>query len=149
RGFSRRDLGRMASLLTAGASLPFFNEHAMAQDAERQMMRGMRRDPNAVLINQNENPLGPCQDGLEAIARIAPRGGRYSPGGEQGELTAAIAEAEGVNPNYIAAYAGSSDPLHRASCAFTSPTRSWVMADPGYGGGAPAFIGSKLTRVPL
>jgi len=45
--------------------------------------------------------------------------------------------------------AGSSDPLHRTTCAFSSPTRSWVMANPGYGGGAPAFIGSKVVRVPL
>ena len=35
------------------------------------------------------------------------------------------------------------------TCAFTSPTRSWVMADPGYGGGAPAYIGSKTVKVPL
>jgi histidinol-phosphate aminotransferase len=152
RGFSRRDLGRIAGLLTAGATLPFYNEFAMAQDAQERMGRGGARrpiDPDAVLINQNENPLGPCKEGLEAIAKIAPHGGRYSPFGEQGQLVTAIAETEGVKESYVAAYAGSSDPLHRASCAFTSPTRSWVMADPGYGGGAPAFIGSKVTRVPL
>jgi histidinol-phosphate/aromatic aminotransferase/cobyric acid decarboxylase-like protein len=104
-------------------------------------------DPNAVRINQNENPMGPCKEGLEAMARIAPMGWRYSPGGD--DLTQTIADSEGVKRNYVAAYAGSSDPLHRASCAFTSPTRSWVMGNPGYGGGAPEFIGSKTTRVPL
>jgi hypothetical protein len=31
RGFSRRSLGRFASLLGAGAALPFFNEGALAQ----------------------------------------------------------------------------------------------------------------------
>ena len=36
-----------------------------------------------------------------------------------------------------------------STCAFTSPTRSWRMATPGYGGGAPAFIGSKLVTVAL
>jgi len=154
RGFSRRDLGRIASLLTAGAALPFYNEFAMAQDAQQRMGRGAggaRRamDPDTVRINQNENPLGPCKEGLEAIAKIAPHGGRYSPFNDQGDMVTAIAESEGVKENYVAAYAGSSDPLHRTSCAFTSPTRSWVMADPGYGGGAPAFIGSKVTRVPL
>ncbi len=152
RGFSRRDLGRIAGLLTAGAAFPFYNEFAMAQDAQQRMGRGAARramDPDAVRINQNENPLGPCKEGLEAIAKIAPYGGRYSPFSEQGDLVTAIAETEGVKESYVAAYAGSSDPLHRASCAFTSPTQSWVMADPGYGGGAPAFIGSKVTRVPL
>src|SRR4051794_35344419 len=32
RGFSRRDLGRWAALMTAGAALPFYNEAALAQD---------------------------------------------------------------------------------------------------------------------
>ena len=31
RGFSRRTLGRIAAVLTAGATLPFYNEPAMAQ----------------------------------------------------------------------------------------------------------------------
>ena len=150
RGFSRRDLGRIASLLTAGATLPFYNEHAMAQDAQRRM-GGARRamDPDAVRISSNENPLGPCKEGLEAIARVAPFGGRYSPSNEQGEFITAVAETEGVKESYVAAFAGSSDPLHRATCAFTSPGHSWCMGEPGYGGGAPEFIGSKTVRVPL
>src|SRR5581483_392986 len=53
RGFSRRHLGRIASLLTAGAALPFYNEFAMAQqDLQRRGGRGAM-DPNAVRINQN------------------------------------------------------------------------------------------------
>jgi histidinol-phosphate aminotransferase len=154
RGFTRRDLGRITSLITAGAALPFYNEYAMAQDAQQRMMRGAggaRRamDPDVVRISSNENPLGPCKEGLEAMAKIAPHGGRYSPFGEQGEFVTTVAEMEGVKEGYVAPFAGSSDPLHRVSCAFTSPTRSWVMANPGYGGGAPEFIGSKTTRVPL
>jgi len=150
KGFSRRDLGRIASLLTAGATLPFYNEFAMAQQAQGGRGGGRRgNDPDAVIINQNENPLGPCQEGLDAIAKVAPHGGRYSPFGEQAELVTAIAETEGVKENYVAPFAGSSDPLHRAACAFTAPKRNWVMANPGYGGGAPAFIGSSVTRVPL
>ena len=35
RGFSRRDFGRIAALMTAGASLPFYNEAAMAQGPNR------------------------------------------------------------------------------------------------------------------
>jgi histidinol-phosphate aminotransferase len=141
----------MATLLTAGAALPFYNEYAMAQDAEQRMRGGMRRpmDPDAIRISSNENPMGPCREGLEAIAKVAPKGWRYSPGNEQGEFAKAASELLGVKEEYIQATAGSSDPLHRASCAFTSPTRSWVMANPGYGGGAPAFIGSKVVRVPL
>ena len=32
RGFTRRDFGRIAMLVTAGAYLPFYNEPALAQD---------------------------------------------------------------------------------------------------------------------
>ena len=151
RGFTRRQIGRMTTLLTAGAALPFFNEYAMAQDAEQRMTRGMRRpmDPDVIRISSNENPMGPCKEGVEAIAKVAPKGWRYSPGNEQGDFTKTVSEQLGVKEEYINATAGSSDPLHRSSCAFTSPTRSWVMANPGYGGGAPSFIGSKVVRVPL
>jgi histidinol-phosphate aminotransferase len=150
RGFTRRQLGRIASVLTAGASLPAFNEFAMAQEAERRMMRGRgEMPPDAVRISSNENPLGPSKDGLEAIMRVAPHGGRYSPFNENGQLAKAIAEVEGVKADYVMPTAGSSDPLQRSACAFTSPERSWVMADPGYGGGAPRFIGSKTIKVPL
>ena len=31
RGFSRRDFGRLAALMTAGAAMPFYNEAALAQ----------------------------------------------------------------------------------------------------------------------
>ena len=154
RGFSRRDLGRVASLLTAGAALPFYNEFAMAQDAQQRTLRGTggaRRamDPDAVRISSNENPLGPCKEGLEAITKVAPFGGRYSPNGEQNDFVSTIASMEGVKESYIAPFAGSSDPLHRSACAFTSPTRSWTMGNPGYGGGAPKFIGSNTNLVPL
>ena len=34
RGFSRRSFGRLATLLAAGSSLPFYNEFALAQDID-------------------------------------------------------------------------------------------------------------------
>src|SRR5205085_7248005 len=132
-----------------GAALPFYNEFAMAQEAERRAGGRRPLDLDTVRINQNENPMGPCKEGLEAIAKIAPMGWRYQPSTDQTDLVKAIAETEGVKEDHIAIFAGSSDPLHRASCAFTSPSRSWTMAEPGYGGGAPAFIGSGLKRVAL
>jgi len=150
RGFSRRQLGRIAGFITAGAALPLVNEFALAQQ-DLEQRRGGRRpmDPNAVRINQNENPMGPCKEGLEAIAQAAPKGWRYSPGNETGELVRVIAEMENVPTDHIAVFAGSSDPLYRVACAFTSPTASWLMGDPGYESGAPRFIGSKVVRVPL
>ncbi len=153
RGFSRRQLGRISSLLTAGAALPFFNEFAMAQDAERRMMRGAgagrMNDPDMVRISSNENPMGPCKEGVAAMAKIAPLAWRYSPIGDDQDFSKTVAGIEDVPEDHIAAFAGSSDPLHRCQCAFTSPTHSWTMGDPGYGAGAPVFIGSKLNKVPL
>jgi histidinol-phosphate aminotransferase len=151
RGFSRRQIGRIFSAISAGAAALPFTEFAQAQEAERRARGGARgaMDPNVVRISSNENPLGPCKEGLEALMKVAPLGGRYSPTGEQQDFIKTIAEIEGVKEDHVAAFAGSSDPLFRSSCAFSSPTRSWTMADPGYGGGAPQFIGAKTVKVPL
>jgi len=146
RGFSRRQLGRISAALTAGAVLPFYNEAALAQRA----MQG-EIPPDAVRINSNENPLGPCSEALEAITQIASAGGRYSPHGEEGQTVRIVAETIDLKPENIAFFAGSGDPLFRSAVAFTSPTRPWVMAEPGYesGGSAAAFIGAKVIHVPL
>ncbi len=154
KGFSRRQVGRIASLLTAGAALPFYNEFAMAQDAERRMMRGAggagrMNDPDMVRISSNENPMGPCKEALESLAKIAPKAWRYNPVGDDQDFVKTVAGIEDVPADHIMGFAGSSDPLHRCQCAFTSPAHSWTMAQPGYGAGAPAFIGSKLHQVPL
>jgi histidinol-phosphate aminotransferase len=150
RAVSRRQMARLSALFTAGAALPFYNEAAMAQEAERRVSRGVM-PPDAVRISSNENPLGPCPEALEAIYKVAKFGGRYSPFGEQGEFIKTVSMVEGLKPEYIAPYAGSSDPLHRATCAFTSSTRSFVMGNPGYEAGARTaeFTGAKVHRVPL
>jgi len=150
KGFSRRQMARMFGMFAAGAAaVPVFSEAALARISEQEITGGQPLPSDVVRIDANENPLGPCKEGLEAIARISPYGGRYSPFDDYATLTQAVAESEGIDPKYVSLFAGSSDPLFRLTCAFTSPTRSWVMADPGYGGGAPAHIGSKVVRVPL
>jgi len=146
RGFSRRQLGRIASVLTAGAAFPFYNEAAFAQRAVRSEMAA-----DAVRINSNENPLGPCNDALDAITKVAKFGGRYSPNNESGQMVETYAAVEGLKPESVSIFAGSSDPLLRTVCAYCSPTRSFVMADPGYESGAQTakFIGAKAIHVPL
>ncbi len=145
RGFSRRNFGRLATMLAAGSTLPFYNEPALAQLS---MVKGMPAD--AVKINANENPLGPCPEALEAIHKMAANGGRYLYE-ETFNMQEAMAEIEGVKPSYVQAYAGSSAPLHQAVLAYTSPTKPFVTADPGYEAGerAAQFIGAKVIRVPL
>jgi len=146
RGFSRRNFGRFAAMITAGATLPFYNEPALAQLS---MLKGPM-PADAVKINANENPLGPCPEAAEAIYNITQKGGRYLYE-ETFELQKVLAEQEGLKPNYVQPYAGSSAPLHQAVLAFTSPSKPFVTADPGYEAGerAAKFIGAKVVRVPL
>jgi histidinol-phosphate aminotransferase len=146
RGFSRRDLGRLAVLMTAGASLPFFNESALAQGLSAMP----NLPPDAVRINANENPMGPCPEAAEAIHKLVEKGGRYLYN-ETFTFVDTLAEVEGLPKEYVMPFAGSSDPLHRAVLAFTRPGKSFVVADPGYEAGerAARFIGAKVVRVPL
>src|ERR1039457_5596216 len=144
RGFSRRNFGRIAAMITAGAALPFYNEPALAQ------LSKVNAPPDAVLLNANENPLGPCKEAREAAAAMIQHGGRYrySEGDRVQQL---LSEQEGVKLDYVRIYAGSSAPLHQAVLAFTGPKRPFVMGEPGYesGAGAAAFIGAESIRVPL
>jgi histidinol-phosphate/aromatic aminotransferase/cobyric acid decarboxylase-like protein len=133
-------------MIGAGAALPFYNEPALAQLSA---IRGPM-PPDAVKINANENPLGPCPEAAEAIHKIVQSGGRYLYEETFG-FQETMAELEGLKPTYVQPYAGSSAPLHQAVLAFTSPSKPFVTADPGYEAGerAARFIGAKVISVPL
>jgi histidinol-phosphate aminotransferase len=148
RGFSRRHFSRIISVISAGAALPFYNEAALAQTASG-VYGAVPSD--VVRINGNENPLGPCAEAVEAANNITKYLNRYQPTNEVEQFKTAVAESEGLKPENIAAFAGSSDPLYRITLAYTSPARSLVMGDPGYeaSGRAAEFIGAKVHRVPL
>jgi histidinol-phosphate/aromatic aminotransferase/cobyric acid decarboxylase-like protein len=62
-----------------------------------------------------------------------------------------MAAQEGLSSDSVMAFAGSSDPLHRAVLAFTSPERALVAGDPGYEAapGVARYIGAKAIAVPL
>ena len=145
RGFTRRSFGRIAAMAGAGAAaLPFFNEPALAQ------LSKVDAPPDAVLINANENPLGPCKEAREAAHNMIAQGGRYRYS-EGDRVQKILAQQEGVKLNYVRIHPGSSGPLHQAVLAFTSPTRPFVTGDPGYEAGerAARFIDAKVIRVPL
>jgi len=152
KGFNRRQIARIS--LGAAATLPFFHEFAQAQQTSPQAS-GMRRgggrgfDPTATRISSNENPMGPCKEGLEAMAKVGPLAWRYTPQGENLQFEKLLASSEGVKPDYVTAYPGSGTPLANCVPAFSSPTRSWVMASPGYGSGASRSIGNKVVKVAL
>ena len=145
RGFSRRSFGRIAALVGAGASsLPFFNEPALAQ------LSKVEAPPDAVMINANENPLGPCPEAREAVHNMVQYGGRYRYS-EADKVQRLLAEQEGLKLEYVKIHPGSSGPLHQAVLAFCSPTKPFVAGDPGYeaGGRAAKFIGAPTINVPL
>jgi histidinol-phosphate aminotransferase len=146
RGFSRRDFGRLAAFMTAGVALPFYNEAALAQG----LSALQNVPPDAVRINANENPMGPCPAAIEAIQKIVPQGGRYLYD-QTFAFSAAMAEVEGIEADHVMPFAGSSDPLHRAVLAYTGPGKSYVTADPGYEAGerAARFLNAKTIPVPL
>jgi histidinol-phosphate aminotransferase len=145
---SRRTFFRMAAAATAAAAVPILTEPQMAFAQRRRIIREM--PPGAVRIDANENPLGPCSGACAVMSSLIPEGGRYDM-----ELTdkliATFTAQEGLKPEYVVAYAGSSEPLHYTVLAFTSPERSYVTADPGYEAGmyAAKFSGAKIVKVPL
>ncbi len=105
---------------------------------------------DAVLIDSNENPLGPCAAACDAVTAAGRQGGRYAfP--KTNALGAAIAEREGLKPEYVAVYAGSSEPLHYTVLAFTGPGRPYVTGDPGYEAGMHAAdkARAQTIKVPL
>ena len=146
RGFTRREFARLSALLAAGAALPFYSEHTLAQDIKAIA----QIPPDAVRLNANENPLGPCLEALEAIRKILPSSGRYL-FDQTFAFVDTMADCEGLPATHVLPFAGSSDPLHRAVVAFTSPSRPLVTADPGYEApeGAARFMNAKVIKVPL
>ncbi len=145
RGFTRRMFGRVTTMVTAAAAMPFYSEHALAQISGTAVL-----PPGSTKINSNESPYGPSKEALQALVKAASEGHRYQHNLAV-EFAQLVAQQEGVKVDHVQAFAGSSDPLHRASLAFTSPSRSLVMGSPGYEPGAMAskFVGAKVHMVPL
>jgi len=141
---SRRSFLQASAVASAGLAFRVWTEPLLAGAAEKTFSE------NAVLINLNENPLGPCEPARQAVAKIAAQGGRYSVSLTE-ELTRTFAANEGLKLEYVRPYPGSSDPLHYSVLALTSPTMSYVTADPAYETGmrSAEVSGARVVRVPL
>ena len=149
---SRRSFLRLAGM--ASAAVPILTEAHFARAAMLSSSSALvdAVPPlGAILINANENPLGPAKSALAAMAQAAPAGGRYDLNDQTGKLIATFAAQNNLKPEYVAVYPGSSEPLHYAVLAFTSPTRSYVTADPSYEAGmmAAKVSNAKVIKVPL
>lgn len=145
-GISRRSFFRFAAGASALASLPIVTEAHLAL-AERPKFA----DPNkGIHIDANENPMGPSEAARQALIDIVPRGGRYLFDIDD-ELASMFAKQEGLNPESVIPFPGSSAPLHYTVLAFTSKDKPLVIADPGYEAPmwAAQVIGSPILKVPL
>ncbi|MGA9392247.1 MAG: pyridoxal phosphate-dependent aminotransferase [Candidatus Sulfotelmatobacter sp.] len=110
--------------------------------------RPLSRD--GVMIDSNENPLGPGQAARDAISAIIPQGGRYLDSLTD-DLIHTFAQQEGINPEWIHAFPGSTPALRFGVIAFTSSQKSYVTADPGYEAGmfAVSATQARVVKVPL
>lgn len=145
-GLSRRTFFRYAAAASALASMPLLTEPHLAFAA-----RPHFADPNiGIHIDANENPLGPSAAARQAMIDIVPRGGRYLFPMEE-ELAEIFAKQEGLNPESVVPFAGSSEPLHYTVLAFTSKDKPLVVADPGYEAPmwAAQIAGAPVIKVPL
>ena len=142
---SRRSFLTLSAAASAAATLRIFTEPMLAYAAAP-----IRVARDGIMINANENPLGPCAAAREAVISMAPQGGRYS-FWLTDEVVSQYAQLEDLKPEYIRFYPGSSDPLHYAVSVFASPQRSYVTADPGYEAGmnAAGFVNARVVKVPL
>jgi histidinol-phosphate aminotransferase len=117
--FSRR---AFAGMIAAGLT-----EAAFAQRAK---LSGVA-PPDTVWINGNEFPEGPPQASVDAMAQIIGGSNRYHYQ-EFPAFYSKLAASEGLTADQILVGAGSSEPLHAAVEAFTSPTVPLIIPMPTY-----------------
>ena len=143
--FSRRSFLHLSAAASAAAVLRMMNEPMLAASHRR-----TPHSKDAVIIDSNENPLGPSQSARDAMAAIIPLGGRYADDLTD-ELANTFAQIEGLNPDSVYCTAGSTPPLSLAVLAFTSPQKSYVNADPCFETGMhmAAVAGARVVKVPL
>jgi histidinol-phosphate aminotransferase len=148
---SRRSFLRFSAAAATVAGFRMATEPMLASAARRlNAVDGAVDHKNAIYLDSNENPLGPCSAARQAIAEITPSGGRYLDDLSE-QLVKLFAQQEGLKTDYVRLYAGSSEPLHYTVLAFTSPSRSYVTADPGFEAGIfmSKVSGARVVAVPL
>jgi histidinol-phosphate aminotransferase len=141
---SRRSFLGLSAAASAALALRIVTEPMLAN------ARVHNAPKDAIRIDANENPLGPCSSGREAATAVIPQGGRYSDWLTD-DLVKTLAEVEGLKADQIRVYPGSSEPLHHVVAIFCSAQRSYVTADPGYEAGmfTANAVGAKVVKVPL
>ncbi len=105
---------------------------------------------NVALLNINEFPSGPIPAAVDIMHKMAVSGNRYYMA-ETKQFASELASYHGLKPDALTIYGGSTEPLHFSAMAFTSPTRSYITADPSYEAGQRGALatGAKIHKIPL
>jgi histidinol-phosphate aminotransferase len=128
---SRRAFFRTVGAGGAGALYGSFFTRAELLAGGQQGAATLPYDPDAIVININENPRGPGDAALEALrGRVNVRVGRYPDNVR--DLEATIAKMWGGRPENVLLATGSGAELQAAARAFTSPTRPLVNGHPSF-----------------
>lgn len=143
--FSRRSFLHLSAAASAVATFHFATEPMLAAASRRKP-----HAPDAVMIDSNENPLGPSQSARDAMAAVIPQGGRYSDNLTD-EMVQTFAQMEGLNPDFVTATVGSTPPLALSVMAFCNAQKSYVTGDPGFELGMMTAEnnGARVVKVPL
>jgi len=137
---SRRSfLHSLGAASVAATSLPAIA--AVAGPTAPRLSRGPSKEDNPILsipadddmvtISMNENPLGPPQSALNAIAETAQVGNRYHGEMIQSAVSTAI-DLYGMKRGYVGLFPGSGGALNLALMSNIDPGRPLVYADPSY-----------------
>lgn len=148
RGFSRRQIGRIALVLGAGSVMAGMPWHKSRADT---LPVGGIYPPGSILLNGNEFWTGPFPSALPAGQKALLNGNRYLTGQERQALVESAAAYDHISPDLITPWPGSSDPLCRTVISFCSPTQGLVTCDPTYETvwGVAEWLQIPLAKVPL
>jgi histidinol-phosphate aminotransferase len=130
-----------ASMIAAGLTEAAFAQRAAVPGAA---------PADTVWLNGNEFPEGPPKESIEVMARAIHESNRYHYQ-EFPAFYSSLAESQGLNADQILVGAGSSEILHAAVDAFTSPTLPLITPWPTYEA-APElaeFEGHRVIKTPL
>lgn len=129
-----------ATMIAAGLTEAAFAQRAAVPGAA---------PADTVWLNGNEFPEGPPKASIEAMANVLAESNRYHYQ-EFPAFYSAVAASEGLSAEQVLIGAGSSEILHAAVDAFTSPTRPFITPWPTYEA-APElaeFAGHRVVKMP-
>jgi histidinol-phosphate aminotransferase len=147
---SRRSFVKVVSASGIGA---FASPLVSARGLEAMTAHGVtppRGSPSGIRLDSNENPNGPGRAVLDAVHAAFDVVNRY-PGGPSAALAQAVAKSRGVAVENVILGCGSTEILHLAVRAFTSPAKPLVVASPTFEdpGHVAEAIGSGVVSVPV